>query len=120
MSVTITVPKRAKDPLYCLYQGQFKAQPAFLEFDPESKHAYWDYSGEIGNAVPERVWFRRVIRWHVHPKIKWTALKKISGDPRFLEALETLAGAELGSDERWQGIDQIHAIIREYYSPEEV
>lgn len=114
MSVTIHTPKRAKDPLYCHYQGQFKAQPAFLEFDPDSGVAHWDWSGNIGPGSPERVWNGRVIRWDVSPKIKWTAIWKISKDPRFAEALETLRDTERGSDERWEACSEVSRIIEEY------
>jgi len=117
MIVKMITPKRQKDPLYHVYQGQFRPQAAFLEYEICSGIASWGWSGEIGEAVPERVWDGSIIRWSVDPKIKWSALWTISKDPRLIDALSAISETEFGSDERWNLREEVAELIHEYTRP---
>ncbi|KNE83336.1 hypothetical protein AB0B04_19340 [Streptomyces xinghaiensis] len=43
--------------LYRQYDGQFEAQPAYIELDLREGTLLADYNGEIGNAVPFSVYY---------------------------------------------------------------
>lgn len=43
------------DELFCHYDGQTEAQPAYIELDLRNGTLTADYNGNIGNAVPETV-----------------------------------------------------------------
>lgn len=114
MMVKMITPKRQKDPLYHVYDGQYRPQAAFLDYEISSGIASWGWSGEIGNAVPERVWDGSIIRWSVDPKIKWSTLWKISRDPRLFDVLSAISETEFGSDERWNLREEVVGIINEH------
>jgi hypothetical protein len=61
-------------PLYKRYPGQSAPQQAYVELD-ERGNVTADCSGEIGNAVPARVWHGRTRRFAVSPSVRATALK---------------------------------------------
>ena len=52
-------------PLYAQYGGQVTAQPSYVELDLDSGNLSADYSGEIGNGIPERIWNGRATRFDV-------------------------------------------------------
>ena len=62
--VTFTRPT-GRNPLFHQYSGQFNPQPAYLELDGENQTVRFDWSGEIGNAVPITVWNRRERRIYI-------------------------------------------------------
>lgn len=55
-------------PVYAKYEGQHQAQPAYLELDICDGSLTADYSGEIGNAVPVRVWNNLILRFSLMPE----------------------------------------------------
>ena len=54
-------------PVYCKYDNQIEAQPAFISLDLRTGVIDADYSGEIGSAVPADVWARKVLRFQINP-----------------------------------------------------
>lgn len=66
--MTITINRdyreRGRAPLYQQYDGQTGPQPAYLELTEDGRVRV-DWSGEIGNAVPIRVYDGRDTRWTV-------------------------------------------------------
>lgn len=63
-----------KAPLFHQYPGEFAPQPAFISLDPENWEAGADWSGEVGNAVPARVWHNLELRWPVPANVRGAAL----------------------------------------------
>ena len=61
MEIKIQIPEGSA-PLYSKYPGQTSPQSAHMEIDPCAESVRWDYSGEIGNAVPSDVWHGRVLQ----------------------------------------------------------
>lgn len=57
----------AMAPLYLQYPGQHAPQRAYMEIDPEARRVSWDVTGEVGNAIPVRVYHRTVRRYAVTP-----------------------------------------------------
>ena len=49
-------------PLYELYEGQHSAQPGVIEIDPENRWVDVFADPEIGNGVPEAVYYGRRLR----------------------------------------------------------
>lgn len=67
-------------PLYSQYGGQINPQPAYLEFDPRDDGLTLtaEYSGEIGNGVPGRVWHGVVRRYTVPCYVSRAALEELA------------------------------------------
>ena len=98
---TLTIKKidtAIRHPLFHQYDGQFEPQPAYLEIDLESGVVEVDYSGEIGSAVPVRVWNEIVRRYSINPDLTADELNWL------LDLIEPLAKQVLaGADIRWDG-----------------
>lgn len=60
---------KGRKPLYCLFQGQLKPQPAFIEIDWEARTIRADYSSLPDHSVPEAVYNRRIFRFPVSPNL---------------------------------------------------
>lgn len=86
-------------PVYCLYPGQNTLQPAYLEMDEDGCLTY-DYSGEIGGAVPMAVWLNRTRRWAIPGDVRGAALADFLGLQN-VQAL--LKRVHLGHEVRWDG-----------------
>lgn len=57
----------SETPLYGKFQGQSRHQDAYIELDCENEYISADYSGEIGNAVPSKVYHRHILRFDITP-----------------------------------------------------
>lgn len=55
-------------PLWNRYPGQCQAQPAYLQIS-ESGDIYCDWSGELGNAIPFRVYNNIDIRFRISNRL---------------------------------------------------
>ncbi len=69
---TLTIKRSYRDrgplPVYMQYNGQNRPQPAYLQLDADGTVSV-DYSGEVGGAVPMRVWNGVDIRWTIPPEL---------------------------------------------------
>ena len=61
-------------PLFCQYDGQYFPQKAYIEIDFKNQTIDADYSGQIGNAVPAKVFHDVVHRLEINPQINEEAL----------------------------------------------
>lgn len=90
-------------PLYCRYQGQTNAQPAYVEMD-EDGNVSADYSGEIGNAVPMTVWHGRTLRWAVSNQVRGDELADLIERDDVVALLERVY---LGHSVEWDGNNHV-------------
>jgi hypothetical protein len=58
-----------------------------------------DYSGEMGNGVPEAVWHNRVLRVGIPSQVTLKALKELRSDERLARMLEQLRNSY---DQMWR------------------
>jgi hypothetical protein len=93
------------DALHCQYTGQTSPQPCYLELDPEAETAHYDYSGEIGNAVPFPVWHGRLRRYHLPAAILASTAARLSDELRPL-----LDRVVAGYSERWDDSDHVGSL----------
>jgi hypothetical protein len=98
----IMIPNRRKQPVFHQYSGQCFPQHAYLEFDPMLEGELTltaDYSGEMGNGVPEAVWHNRVLRVGIPSQVTLKALKDLRSDERLSNMLEQLRNSY---DQMWR------------------
>jgi hypothetical protein len=77
MYVTIKNLPNGIAPLFRHYPRQAEPQPAFLSLDLESGEVSADFDGEIGNAVPARVFAGMVRRYMAPAAIRGEALRPL-------------------------------------------
>ena len=94
----------AAQPLYYHYSGQYNAQPAYIEIDPAALNITADYSGVIGNAVPEAVWNGRIVRVMVHSSISGRDLTALFNDESFHNLVERIIA---GHETFWNGSNYV-------------
>lgn len=75
-SITI-IPVTEPTALYCQYPSEISPQPVFIELDLETGKLHADYSPEIGNSVPMRVWHGVAIRWMLPAPLTAAAANRI-------------------------------------------
>ncbi|MBW7932897.1 MAG: hypothetical protein H3C62_04645 [Gemmatimonadaceae bacterium] len=81
MTVQITVPDgRCIAPLYHRFDGQVRAQPAYLVIDPGARAAWWDWNDDVGNVVPWAVWHHRQFRVPCSNTLSRAQLASLSDD----------------------------------------
>jgi hypothetical protein len=105
--------KTERFPVYCKYPGQFNAQPAFITLDLEDGDIDADYTSEIGNAVPARVWHGIVIRFAINPQSTADQIEQIINDNA--EAFQQILD---GADVVWDGnnyVGKLNAEAQEVY-----
>jgi len=84
-----------RHPLYQYYHGQDQPQPAYLEIDLESGVVEADCSGEIGTAVPVRVWHGVVQRYGINNDLTYIEINELMDKIAPL-AQRVIDGAEVG------------------------
>lgn len=52
-------------PLYQMYPQQCNPQDAYIELNPEKAELSADWSGEVGNSIPESVFHGTILRYSV-------------------------------------------------------
>jgi len=92
-------------PLYCKYEMQYQAQPAYVQID-SSGNVTADYSGEISNAVPESVYHDRTLRFRVSPEVSGTSLF----DYLLQFGRPLLARIHAGHEVDWNGSNQVGSL----------
>lgn len=87
--------------LHLQYRGQTSPQDVFVELDCEERTLHAQANGEIGNAVPARVWHRRALRWGI-PALTADAANDL------LERIAPIA-AEVceGYESHWNGSNHV-------------
>lgn len=93
-----------KTPLYHKYQGQFNAQPAYIELDCRDGELMADWNGEIGNAIPFYYFHGLAVRWSVSSTISGASLKTILSDADFLAECQAILD---GFEEVWDGSNHV-------------
>lgn len=111
-------------PLYCQYDGQSQPQPAYIQL-AEDGTVSADYSGEIGNGVPMRVWHNIDLRWRVDGRVKADVLRDLLTDTLAADLASVHAGHDVDyhrdsanrtgrlSDEAQEASDRIEAALRD-------
>lgn len=99
----IFTPDPAKPaPLYAHYQGQMQPQPAYVSLDLRTGGIDADYSGDIGNSVPESVFRGLVRRYPIRSDLTAAQVMEV------LEDIKPLLQRVLdGSEIVWQDCDQV-------------
>lgn len=103
-------------PIYSRYRTEVNPQPAYIEIDMEKETVEADYSGEIGNAVPAKVWHGLVRRIPVTPYAKGSVLAA------FLESdeLRTLVERMIaGFESVWNGNNYVSKMTPDASAAEE-
>ncbi len=99
--------------VYEHYPGQYQPQPTYIEIDFEYKTISADYSGEVGNAVPFRVFHGICHRSPISPTLSSSGINEILLDEDFLRAVsETDRMGEIdwdGSNLIWKFKDGVDA-----------
>lgn len=62
-------------PLFCMYDSQYRAQPAYLTLDVETGAVSADYNGNIGGGMSEDVWRNRVLHFPCDPLVSSDQIK---------------------------------------------
>lgn len=91
-------------PLYRKYPGQLHPQPAHVEFDLEGGPLQPGFNGDIGNAVPVRVYNGVTRRIPVSPYVTEAALEEFLADPRVLELVDVV---RTNSEVVWDGSNHV-------------
>lgn len=87
--------------LHHQYPGQSQPQGAYVELDCETGALSADWNGEIGNAVPARVWHGHTRRWTI-PALKARAANAL------LDEIEPLAQRVCdGYSSEWDGSNHV-------------
>ncbi|OVE49475.1 hypothetical protein [Chromobacterium violaceum] len=85
-------------PLYEKFDGQLQAQPAYIQLNDDGTVTA-DYSSEVGNALPARVWHNIDRRYRVDAQVSGKALREyLTG-----EGLALLERIHAGHDTEWDG-----------------
>lgn len=92
--------RKSLAPLYTRYDRQTQPQPAYIELDPGPRTLTADYSGEIGNAVPEGVYHGRRFRLNVNPYVKGATIADLLEDQRTQSLARRIFD---GYEEKWDG-----------------
>jgi len=95
-------------PVYCKYPQQYNAQPAFITLDLEDGDIDADYTSEIGNAIPGRVWHGIVLRFGISPESTADQIEKIINDNA--EAFQQILD---GADVVWDGNNNVGKLNEE-------
>lgn len=98
-------------PLYAKYAGQINPQPAYVTLDLESGFVDADYSGDVGNGMPESVWNNRTLRWSINTQLSGSQVQELLED--ILPQLQVILN---GSEIEWDGSNWVGKIV----SPEPV
>jgi len=105
-TTTITIPS-GELPLYYQYPGQSRPQPAYIEL-AEDGAVTAGWSGEIGNAMPMRVWNGRTLRWAVSPYLSGNELAELIDELRPL-----LEQMHAGHTVEWDGSNRVGRLTAE-------
>jgi len=101
-TTSVTIKPVAEDrALFCHYKGQPSPQPCYIELDCEERALSASYDGEIGNAIPFRVYHGRCIRWTI-PCLTATAANAL-----LEELAEEAARICDGYDQVWDGHNHV-------------
>lgn len=103
-------------PLYRKYDGQLMPQPAYISIDVATGKIDADYSGEIGGAVPARVWHGIERRHAINPFAEGIALAAFLQTEPFTVLAQRIVD---GSDEEWDGSNWIGTLNDDAAAAEE-
>ena len=94
------VSTKTLHPLYAHFDGQTSPQDAYVELDLEGGNMYADYSGEVGNGIPERIWNGRATRFDIDPHLTASEINDLLDEiaPIAQEWIDARQGDELDSD----------------------
>ena len=95
---TVVFNSDATFPLYCMYGGQYRPQPAYIELNIRTGEIDADYSGEVGSAIPCDVWHQCRIWFYVNEELTSDNIKTIISDQK--QAFDHLYSV---SDVDWDG-----------------
>lgn len=115
----------AAAPLLHQYQGQNEPQDAFIELDCENREAYAKWTGEIGNAVPARVWHGHNRRYEVDNTLSGVAIADLLESDKFQALAQRVCD---GYDSVWDGNNYVARLnddaeeaedqLKEFLSPD--
>ena len=94
------VSTKTLHPLYAHFSGQTSSQESYVELDLDSGNLSADYSGEVGNGIPERIWNGRATRFDVDPHLTASEINDLLDEiaPIAQEWIDARQGDELDSD----------------------
>lgn len=94
------VSTKTLHPLYAHFSGQTSPQESYVELDLDSGNLSADYSGEVGNGIPERIWNGRATRFDVDPHLTADEINTLLDEiaPLAQEWIDARQGDGLDSD----------------------
>jgi hypothetical protein len=77
-------------PLYVQYNGQYDAQPAHFEINPEDNSVQFGYNSEIGNAIPMNLWNNRLLWLDCDNRLPVDALEEFVNDDENINLIQLI------------------------------
>lgn len=96
-----TITTKPTDFLHHRYPRELRPQPCYVALDCETGTLRAETDGEIGGAVPVRVWHKRVLRWKI------PALKASVADELLAELVPLAERVVAGYSCEWDGHNNI-------------
>ena len=77
MEIKITERNSTCRPLFAMLHGSYSAQSAYVRLDSDGS-AYFDYSGDAGNAMALSVYNGEDLEWAVRPELTASELAELA------------------------------------------
>lgn len=87
-------------PLYRVYPRETHPQPAYIELDPQARHAEVAWNAEIGDAVPMCVWHGLRLRYTVDHSLSGQQIADLLEDDEVQALMERVC---VGHTVEWDG-----------------
>jgi hypothetical protein len=106
MKTGVTIVSTTEEyPLYQMYPQQCNPQGAYIYLDPEDSELSADWSGEVGNSIPESVFHGILRRYPVSPYLSASEINKL------MEELKPLALRVCeGYEKVWNGNNHVGSL----------
>lgn len=104
--IVFNADELVEKPVYEHFQGQSQPQPAFISIDENGK-VDADYSGEIGNGVPSKVWHNRTLRVPINPELSAGEIENFLHDDATTRLLARIVD---GHDVEWDGSNHVGSL----------
>lgn len=103
IKIRFEVDNGTQAPLFHQYPGQMFPQRAHLEFNPGRNaeaelELTADYNGEVGNAIPARVWDKSVFWFAIPANSSRASLEALAHDAVLEEMLQRLLKGDGGAE----------------------